>query len=51
MTVVVPEAASVPLGIDFYASLRSPDLLVPAMIPVHAGKKMANCVKKFYPSS
>ena len=26
-------AASVPIGMDFWASLRSPDLLDPAMIP------------------
>ena len=33
MKVVVSCAAIVPIGMDFWASLRSPDLLEPAIIP------------------
>lgn len=32
---VVRMAAIVPMGMDFCASLKSPDLLEPAMMPVH----------------
>lgn len=34
---VVVIAAIVPIGIDFWASRRSPDRLEPAMIPVSEG--------------
>ena len=42
-TVVVSWAAIVPMGIDFWASFKSPDLLDPAIIPVE--KKDINYVK------
>lgn len=35
-----------PLGMALEASFRSPDMLAPAMMPVTAGKKTANTVKK-----
>ncbi len=36
---VVRMAARVPIGIDFWASLRSPDRLEPAIIPNDGRKK------------
>lgn len=35
---------------DADLTLRSPEILAPAKIPVAAGKKMANTEKKFSPS-
>lgn len=35
MVVVVEMAAKVPMGMDFWASFKSPDLLEPAMIPMY----------------
>jgi hypothetical protein len=42
MRPVVRMAAMVPIGIDFWASLKSPDLLEPAMIP--AGGREVNLI-------
>ena len=39
-------AASVPNGIDFFGSRKSPDKPTPAVIPVNAGKMMAKTKKK-----
>ncbi len=39
-------AAKVPLGMERLGSLRSPDMLTPAMMPVTAGKKRAKTAKK-----
>ena len=35
-------AAIVPVGIEAWASFKSPDRLLPAIIPVTEGKKMPN---------
>ena len=37
---MVKIAAIVPVGIDFDAFAKSPDLLEPAIIPVHDGKNI-----------
>ena len=39
-------AESVPNGIDFRGFFKSPDKPTPAVIPVNAGKMMANTIKK-----
>ena len=48
--VLIKIAHRVPLGMPFCASLRSPEMLTPAKMPVAAGKKTANTEKKFSPS-
>ncbi len=45
-----PMASNVPRGIDFDGFAKSPDMFAPAMMPVTAGKKRANIVKRFSPS-
>ncbi len=39
-------AQSVPFGIDFFGSFKSPDMATPAVNPVTAGKKIAKMVSK-----
>ena len=41
---VVRMAHIVPIGIDFWASAKSPDLLEPAMIPRITQKKLSCCM-------
>lgn len=41
---VVRIAHIVPIGIDFWASAKSPDLLEPAMIPRITQKKLSPCM-------
>ncbi len=40
-------AIRVPLGIAFRGDFRSPDSPTPAVIPVKAGKTMANTIKNW----
>ena len=51
ITIPVKVAASVPIGIDFLGSFRSPDKPTPAVIPVKAGKQIAKTLKKESPPS
>ena len=39
-------AEMVPIGIALFGSFRSPDIAIPAVKPVTAGKNMANTVSK-----
>ena len=54
MVLVVRMAAMVPIGIDFWASFRSPDRLDPAIIPAthtHTHTHTLGILKKFASSS
>lgn len=44
-------AANVPLGMSFEGALKSPLMLIPAMIPVTVGKNTPNTLNQLYPSS
>ena len=39
-------ASSVPFGMDFCGSAKSPEMLAPANMPVAAGKNIENTEKK-----
>lgn len=46
---VTAMAVIVPIGRDLAGFFKSPDMFAPAMMPVTAGKKRANMVKKLCP--
>lgn len=46
MKEVVPMARMVPMGIDFWASRKSPERLEPAMIPGGAAEKKKKSIKQ-----
>ena len=49
MTRLTAMAAIVPTGMLRRGSLRSPDMLAPAMMPVEAGKNTAKTTQKLVP--